>query len=175
MSFFHAPAHGLLAIDINTGVVEITPMKGHTAADVEKALEDGWQEVADAQSVAVGQCTGADRHSPCAARSSSSSLTSTRVGIAQAWQPALSVKTADGFIVDVTNTTDGRVALIAAPDAAGKPDFTKPLTQVLARCAFFFCFRRRRRWPQLSGRQLVDVLDNIAHVATVQVRLLLLP
>lgn len=42
MSFFHAPAHGLLAIDINTGVVEITPMKGHTAADVEKALEDGW-------------------------------------------------------------------------------------------------------------------------------------
>jgi hypothetical protein len=36
------------------------------------------------------------------------------------WQPALSVKTADGFIVDVTNTTDGRVALIAAPDAAGK-------------------------------------------------------
>ncbi len=46
--------------------------------------------------------------------------------------PGLSVKTADGFIVDVTNTTDGRVALIAAPDAAGKPDFTKPLTQVLA-------------------------------------------
>ncbi len=34
--------HGLLAIDINTSVVEITPMKGHTAADVEKALEDGW-------------------------------------------------------------------------------------------------------------------------------------
>ena len=46
--------------------------------------------------------------------------------------PGLSVKTADGFIVDVTNTTDGRVALIAAPDAAGKADFTKPLTQVLA-------------------------------------------
>ncbi len=34
--------HGLLTIDINTGVVEITPMRGHTAADVEKALEDGW-------------------------------------------------------------------------------------------------------------------------------------
>jgi hypothetical protein len=32
----------------------------------------------------------------------------------------------------VCRTTDGRVALIAAPDAAGKPDFTKPLTQVLA-------------------------------------------
>lgn len=91
------------------------------------------------------------------------------------WQPALSVKTADGFIVDVTNTTDGRVALIAAPDAAGKSDFTKPLTQVLARCAFSFCFRRRRRWPQLSDGQLVDVLDNIARVAKVQVRLLLLP
>lgn len=45
--------------------------------------------------------------------------------------PGLSVKTADG-VIDVTNTTDGRVALIAAPDAAGKPDFTKPLTQVLA-------------------------------------------
>ena len=51
--FFRAPAHGLLAIDINMGVVEITPMKGHTAADVEKALEDGWLriQVADAQSV----------------------------------------------------------------------------------------------------------------------------
>ncbi len=46
--------------------------------------------------------------------------------------PGLSVKTADVFIVDVTNTTDGRVALIAAPDASGSPDFTKPLTQVLA-------------------------------------------
>ncbi len=51
---------------------------------------------------------------------------------AQEQRGVLGVKTTDGFIVDVTNTTDGRVALIAAPDAAGKPDFTKPLTQVLA-------------------------------------------
>jgi len=35
--------------------------------------------------------------------------------------PGLSVKTADGFIVDVTNTTDGRVALIAAPIGARLP------------------------------------------------------